>query len=325
MPSAVATPGSRSPSSYACTAEREVSALRASSLTDRPASSRARRKAPAIDLLSSAHESDDGEDGRVSLNPPSQYATSSNLRARQRLWEEQRPPFDIVAWVLDLAGLGSTGDERVLDVGCGNGAYLSELRSRGADAVGCDLSPGMLAAAAPHPQLVNADVTRLPFAAAAFDVVLAPHMLYHVADRALAATEMRRVLKPGGRCVVVTNGHNHMRSLRELVETAVRVGTPGWQMRNPSTHAFSLDNGEAQLRPAFERVECVRPADVAAVKLADAAIAADYVASVADHYEHETSRPWQDVVEDVRTAVQREIDAQGEFVIVGETGAFVCR
>jgi ubiquinone/menaquinone biosynthesis C-methylase UbiE len=91
------------------------------------------------------------------------------------------------------------GAERVLDVGCGNGLYLAELRRRGIHAVGCDLSPGMLAAAAPHRELVNADVTALPFAPAACDVVLAPHMLYHVADRATAARELRRVLRPGGR------------------------------------------------------------------------------------------------------------------------------
>ena len=61
-----------------------------------------------------------GEDDRVSLNPPSQYATESNLRARQRLWEQQRPKFDIVGWVLEVAGLGPTTHQRVLDVGCGN-------------------------------------------------------------------------------------------------------------------------------------------------------------------------------------------------------------
>lgn len=260
----------------------------------------------------------------MSLNPPTQYATDANLRARQRLWDEQRPPFDLIGWLLDAAGLGSPTDGRVLDVGCGNGMYLRELRRRGIHTVGCDLSPGMLAAASPHPRLVNADVTRLPFASSAFDVVLAPHMLYHVADRRLAAAEMQRVLREGGRCGVVTNGPDHMRELRELVETAVRVATPGWEMRNPSTHAFSLQNGRAQLQSAFRRIDCVRPAAVAPVTLTDAAIAADYVASVADHYQRETSRPWRDVVDDVRTAVQQEIDAHGAFVIHGETGAFIC-
>ena len=149
-------------------------------------------------------------------------------------------------------------------------------------------------------------------------------MLYHVADRQQAAMELRRVLKRDGCCVVVTNGPNHMSSLRDLVESAVRVATPEWQMKNPSTHAFSLDNGAPQLRVAFEHVECVRFEGVAPVTLTDASIAADYVASVADLYRHETSRPWRDVVEDVRAGVQREIDTNGRFVVRGDTGAFIC-
>ena len=230
---------------------------------------RDRRAASWLGEYAAPYEFND-EDEAMSLNPPTQYLTDANLRARQRLWQQQQPPFDIVSWVLDAAALRTGVAARVLDVGCGNGAYLSQLRDRGAEAVGCDFSRGMLAAAAPHPKLVNADVTALPFSRAAFDVVLAPHMLYHVADREAAASEMRRVLRPGGCCVVVTNGKNHMRALRILVESAVRVATPGWEMRNPSTHEFSLDNGEELLRTAFRDVTSIRPRDVAPVVLTDA-------------------------------------------------------
>lgn len=52
---------------------------------------------------------------------------------------------------------------------------------------------------------------------------------------------------------------------------------------------------------------------------------ADYVASVADLYEHEIDRPWADVVADVRVAVQAVIDRDGIFVDGGDMGAFVCR
>ena len=103
-----------------------------------------------------------------------------------------------------------------------------------------------------------------------------------------------------------------------------RASTPNWVMRNPSTQAFSLDNGEGQLRSAFERVTCIRPRDVAPVALTDAFVAADYVASVRDHYQSETERPWGEVVEDVRAAVQSEIDVSGAFVVQGESGAFIC-
>lgn len=260
----------------------------------------------------------------MSLNPPTQYATDLNLRARQRLWQQRQPPFDLVSWVLDTAGLHPGAAAGVLDVGCGNGAYLAQLRARRIDAIGCDLSRGVLAAAPPHHGLVNADVGALPFVSSAFDVVLAAHMLYHVDDREAAVSELRRVLRPGGRCVVVTNGSEHMRSLRVLIESALRVSTPGWEMRDPSTQVFSLENGEEQLRTAFRRVTRLRPRDLPPVVLTSASIAADYVASVRDIYQPETSRAWPEVVEDVRQSVQREIDATGAFVIRADNGVFIC-
>jgi SAM-dependent methyltransferase len=258
----------------------------------------------------------------VALNPPTQYATDANLRARQRLWEHQQPSFDLVGWALDLAA--AQPGQRVLDVGCGNGAYLRALRDRGVDAIGCDLSLGMLRAAASHRGLVNGSVTALPVATAQFDVVLAPLMLYHVDDREAAAHELRRVLRPGGVCIVITNGREHTTALRDLVEAAAREATPGWEMRNPSTHAFSLDNGAEQLAAGFDVIDVVRP-DTAPVVLTDASIAADYVASVADHYQDEVDRPWAEVVASVRDAVQAVIDRDGRFVVRGAPGAFVCR
>jgi SAM-dependent methyltransferase len=262
--------------------------------------------------------------GSVQLNPPTQYATDVNLRSRQRLWEEQRPRFDLVSWVLDAAGVQPGIAARVLDVGCGNGTYLTEMRARGIDAIGCDLSRGMLAAASPHRHLVNADAMALPFTSAAFDVVLAPHMLYHVSDRQTAASELRRVLRRGGRCVVVTNGKDHLRSLRSLVEAAVRPSSTGWEMRDPATHAFSLENGAEQLREAFGHVTVSRPAEVAPAVLTDASIAASYVASIGDQYQAQVPRPWHEIVEEVRSSVQREIDEAGAFTVRSDSGAFIC-
>lgn len=252
-----------------------------------------------------------------------QYADDRNLRARQRLWEGQNPNFDLTAWVLDIAG--AERDRRVLDVGCGNGAYLRALRARGVDAVGVDLSIGMLDAARGDQPLVNADAARLPVRDATIDVVLAPHMLYHVPDRPAAIRELRRVLRPGGVMVAATNGADHTRSVKELVEAVVRPTLPGWEMRTNFSSAFSLENGADQLAVAFDDVTCVRPEGVAPVVVRDADVIADYVASVADHYEPEVDRPWREVVDDVRSAVQRTIDAQGAFLVRGDPGAFVCR
>jgi SAM-dependent methyltransferase len=117
---------------------------------------------------------------------------------------------------------------------------------------------GMLRAAA-HPALLNADLTALPLRDGAVDVALAVHMLYHVPDREAAIRELRRVVAVGGTCVAVTNGSRHTRSLRDLIERAVRRETPGWRMR-PVTHTFTADNAAAQLSAVFESVTRIRPA-----------------------------------------------------------------
>jgi SAM-dependent methyltransferase len=257
----------------------------------------------------------------VALNPPAQYADDSNLRARQRLWQHQSPYFDIVGWVLDLAGLAP--QMRVLDAGCGNGAYLGALARRQVRVAGCDLSLGMLRPVA-HPALLNADVAALPVRDGAFDVVLAVHMLYHVPDRATAVRELRRVLAPGGVCVAVTNGAQSTRSLRGLVERAARKTTPGWQI-HPATQAFTAENAAAQLGAAFESVTCLRPPSQPPVVIRDAELAADYVASMASHYQDQIACPWPEVVEDVRQQVQAVIDDDGAFITSGDLAAFVCR
>jgi ubiquinone/menaquinone biosynthesis C-methylase UbiE len=257
----------------------------------------------------------------MSLNPLGQYADDHNLRARQRFWQHQDPYFDDVGWVLDLAGL-SPG-MRVLDAGCGNGLYLRGLGDRQVTAVGCDLSMGMLRAAA-HSALLNADITALPLNDGAVDVALAVHMLYHVPDREAAIRELRRVVAAGGTCIAVTNGSRHTRSLRDLVERAVRREAPGWQMR-PATYAFTAENGADQLGTAFETVTRVRPARTSPVVIRDASVAADYVASLATHHQHETTRPWEDIAGDVRRQAQAIIDAQGAFVTSGDLAAFICR
>jgi SAM-dependent methyltransferase len=258
----------------------------------------------------------------MELNPPGQYADDGNLHARQRLWRGQVPSFDVAAWVLDLAGL--TPGTRVLDAGCGNGIYLRALRERRIRAVGCDRSPGMLHAAA-HPALLNADVTALPVRDGAFGVVLAAHLLDLVPDRGPAIRELRRVLAPGGTCVAVTSGAQHLRSLRALIERVVGVETPGWRMGAPTGSAFTLDNAVAQLGVVFPEVTCVRPSRTGPVIIEDAAVAADYVSSLADHYQPQVTRPWRDIAEDVRRQVQAVIDTEGEFRTAGDLAAFVCR
>jgi SAM-dependent methyltransferase len=99
-----------------------------------------------------------------------------------------------------LAASNIATTDRVLDAGCGTGSTLQLMRARGHRVVGLDLRGEGLRAvrdACGDCSVVQADVTRIPFASASFDLVLLLDVVEHVDDRALLA-EVARVLRPGG-------------------------------------------------------------------------------------------------------------------------------
>lgn len=110
--------------------------------------------------------------------------------------------------VLDL--LGDVVGRRVLDAGCGSGPLAADLHERGASVAGFDASPAMIRLAEARlgneADLKVADLTRpLPYDDAVFDDALAVLVLHYLEDWSGPLAELRRVLKPGGRLVVVVN------------------------------------------------------------------------------------------------------------------------
>jgi SAM-dependent methyltransferase len=242
-----------------------------------------------------------------------QYRDDRKLAARQSIYRfrrhrDARNFYDII---LDLAGLD--GDEVVVDVGCGNGQYLRALRRRGhrGAIAGFDLSPGMAAAASTWAPAVAADAERLPVRTSSADVALCPHMLYHVPDQAAAVAELRRMVRPGGRAVVVTNAAAHFAEVDELV-AAIAGGPPLGQ-----TIPFKMEAGEQVLRGSFDTIE--RHDFVGALDVTEADAIVDYVASVQDAFGLD-----DDGLEEAHRAVQATIDRVGAFEITTASGAFVC-
>ena len=105
-----------------------------------------------------------------------------------------------------LALAGDVAGRRILDAGCGSGPVMAALRDRGAIVTGFDKSAGMLQLArrlGGDADLQVADlVGPLPFPDGTFDDVIASLVLHYLEDWGPALTELRRVLKPGGRLIV---------------------------------------------------------------------------------------------------------------------------
>ena len=105
---------------------------------------------------------------------------------------------DLRNYLFDKAGLKTA--RRVLEVGCGTGAILSELDSS-ASPLGLDLDAGALMDArvhAPAATLVRGDALSLPYADFTFDITFCHFLLLWVRDPLTAVREMARVTRPNG-------------------------------------------------------------------------------------------------------------------------------
>ena len=77
-----------------------------------------------------------------------------------------------------------------------------------------------MSAVATGPTWLSWPRAALPLPDDTCDVALAPHMLYHVPDPQAAVRELRRITRPGGQVLVVLNGEDHLRELRDAMSAA---------------------------------------------------------------------------------------------------------
>ncbi|MEU9042369.1 MULTISPECIES: class I SAM-dependent methyltransferase [unclassified Kitasatospora] len=183
----------------------------------------------------------------------SAYADGRHLAARQSIYRWQRPQYDLPGIVVEeLADTSGT----VLDVGCGNGKFVSRLHQDRPDlkVVGMDISAGILADVE-KPVLV-ADAQALPFADNSADAVLALHMLYHVSDIEATIKELARVLLPGGVLIASTNSDTDKRELDQLWARAAGdiLGIPEGPARVSLSSRFSLEKAPSYLGTAFKDI-----------------------------------------------------------------------
>ena len=173
-------------------------------------------------------------------------------------------------WAMALiAGLKLDGDERILDIGCGDGritAHLAGLVPSGS-VLGIDLSPEMICFAAsqhagqPNLSFRVGDASQLHFSEE-FDLVVSFACLHWVKDHLSVLKSVRKSLVPGGRFLMQCGGRGNAARILDL--TGDLVASPSWKeyfsgfsfpyhFYGPEEYRIWL--AEAALRPS--RVELI--------------------------------------------------------------------
>jgi ubiquinone/menaquinone biosynthesis C-methylase UbiE len=156
----------------------------------------------------------------------------------------------VMAPALEHLEAGLRPGSLVLDVGSGGGQVADALRAHGARTICLDVDPGVVAAGRAkyagggH---VAADASKLPLADASVDAIFCFSVLQYT-DRDAAVGEMKRVLRPGGRLVLVENLEgNPLALLYRLWRGIARIQYPSrltprrhlaWSERSRLQHVF---------------------------------------------------------------------------------------
>jgi len=122
----------------------------------------------------------------------------------------EHPDIEPYAFSNFIHGYEESSGTRVLDYGCGNGYVLSRYARCGAEVVGVDITARAIELCEKRFDLmgltgtfVQNDGRSIPFESESFDIVCSIGVLHHIPDPAPVVAELCRVLKPGGKIVVM--------------------------------------------------------------------------------------------------------------------------
>jgi ubiquinone/menaquinone biosynthesis C-methylase UbiE len=155
----------------------------------------------------------------------SHYVRAAPRHTRE--WFEEAEAYrygEYAPWMLDVMEFGRHAGETVLEIGGGMGTDLAQFARHGAMTTDLDLSSGHLNLARENFEhrglqgtFVHHDAESLPFDSDSFDVIYSNGVIHHTPNAASVVREIRRVLKPGGKAIVMVYAENSLHYWRNLV------------------------------------------------------------------------------------------------------------
>jgi ArsR family transcriptional regulator len=138
-------------------------------------------------------------------------------------WDRIRRQYEHPDLQTGVVGALVPSGMRVIDVGTGTGALLPALAGAAAEVMAVDQSERLLArarrrcrdAGCDNVRFQQADVRALPFADRSFDAAYSSMVLHHVPEPAAAVAELARVVRPGGRVVIVEFTRHNLAWMRD--------------------------------------------------------------------------------------------------------------
>lgn len=259
-----------------------------------------------------------------------QYASADKLHARWDLYQFAIPRIDTHQTGIDHLQL--KGNENILEVGCGDGSVLVNLRRGGhtGKLIGLEINAGMFresvaaqknANLQPPIEFIVGSADNLPFPDQSFDSMLAFFMLYHMPDIQKTLYEWKRVLRDGG-TVLVATGSSFSRPkhkvFKKMVEDLIDTTSPP-----QFSSSFNLENAEEQLQGVFKIVDTF--VHEGQIKIERSEPYVNAFSSLRDMYEPIPSdTDWQAAERAVRTEIDREIVQNGFFTDSIKRGFFIC-
>jgi len=172
-----------------------------------------------------------------------------------RYYDELREANESIGFSYQLHEYRNFSGQKVLDVGVGNGYVLSKYAQEGAKVWGVDITETAIGLCRKRFKLFGlrggflvANAEELPFQNESFDCVCSMGVLHHTPDAAKAADEIFRVLKPGGRLIVMVYHRNSVLYRFKLPLMSLATGKPVQQLvnevdgvGNPKGNVFSRD------------------------------------------------------------------------------------